>query len=167
MWKGVKAFWTTDRLITWGIMPLAIATGLFVGFKLYKFSNLQISDTVHRHGTIESIEKDFTGYEKRVRYRIKLKEFRDVFYIVNVLTNKVDNLELISADKVSDIYFIRNQNENDIVSMQLGSYKILSIKRFNEHYKSMMTINLIGTSIFFMWFGFRVCSKERIRHESY
>ncbi|MBI3221384.1 MAG: hypothetical protein HYZ44_17870 [Bacteroidetes bacterium] len=162
MWTKIKQLTSGERgLITWGLMPLVIITGLFGAIQEYKLSVLDVSDVDYRHGTIESIEKDFSGYRERPRYKIKLKDFNQVFYIKNVMIERVENLQLVSKNKVSDIYFIPDEDENDIVSMKVDSIDILTISKFNDHYKNTLLITVIGTGTFLIWFGFRVLKGRR------
>jgi hypothetical protein len=163
MWTKIKQLTGDEHwFITWVLMPLVIISGLYVTVQEYKLSVLDVSKLDFRHGTIESIESDFNGYRGRLRYKIKLKDFNQAFYIRNVLIEKVENLQLVSKDKVSDIYFIPDKDENDIVSMKVDAFDILTISNFNDHYKNTLLITVIGTGTFLIWFGFRVLKGRRL-----
>jgi hypothetical protein len=159
MLRGIKNFWSQYRetkLITWAIMPIVIIAGLWGVFQLYHLSNLELSSTIHRQGTLSLIERDTIGYRERLRYKIRLQEYNDDFYINNVMVDKTQDLNLIANGMKANLCYIDDSGENNIVSLKVNSLEVLDFGLFKQHYKNMLMINLIGVSLFSVVFGVRV-----------
>lgn len=145
-------------------MPIVIVAGLLGVFQLYQLSVLELSTATHRQGTISLFEKDTLGYRERLRYKIRLQEYNDDFYIINVMVDKTQNLNLLANGMRADLYYIDDRSENNIVSLRVNSLEILDFHLFKKHYTHMLIINLIGVSLFSIVFGVSVYkSRKRVK----
>jgi len=162
MWEKIKELWRQDynpgltKFITLTIMPVSIVAGLYWGIQFQRTANLTLDKVDHRQGTLEYAEKELFGDKGEYNYRLRLQEFNENFYIISVMTDKSENLELFSKEMTVDLYFIETRGKNEIVSLTVDSMKVLDLENVKRHYGGLRTITFVFVTLFSIWFGSRI-----------
>jgi len=162
MLKKIKELWSQDsnpgitKFITLTIMPVAIVAGLYWGIKFHRTANLTLDKADVRHGSLEYAEKEVFGDKGKYNYRLRLQEFNEDYYIISVMTDKSENLELLTKGMTTDLYFVEARGKKEIVSLTVDNKKILDLESVKKHYGGLRTITFVFVTLFSIWFGSRI-----------